>query len=86
MATVGAGAVADAGADADAAWEALANSPHSELVPSWFWLCGGLCAGEEVGVFAGGGAILTPPGGGGRPTDGLVRCLDLDATSLPSFF
>jgi len=73
---------------ADAGWEALANSPHSELVVSWFWLwlCDGLCAGEEVGVFAGGGAILTPPGGGGKPTAGLVRCLDLDETSLPSFF
>ena len=77
---------AGAGADADADWEALANSPHSELVTSWFWLCNGLCAGEEVGVFAGGGAILTPPGGGGKPTAGLVRCLDFEATSLPSFF
>jgi len=45
-----------------------------------------LCAGEEVGVFAGGGAILTPPGGGGKPIAGLVRCLDFEATSLPSFF
>lgn len=73
------------GAGADVGWEALANSPHSEFVPSWFWPCG-LCAGEEVGVFAGGGAILTPPGGGGKPPAGLVRGLDFDETSLPSFF
>lgn len=72
--------------DADAGWEALANSPHSELVTSWFWPCCGLCAGEEVGVFAGGGAILTPPGGGGKPVTAPVRCLDLDEISLPSFF
>lgn len=78
------------GAGADAAfcccWDALANSPHSDPVLEWFvGFCAGLWAGDDVGVLAGGGAILTAPGGGGRTPDPLVF-FALEDTSLPSFF